>query len=198
MKELVKLRRNVKAKKPKFLRQEAHKIKKLDNKWRKPKGLDSKMRRGLRGYRRVARIGYGSPKKVSGLNADGFKEARVRNLADLSNVKEGYIVVISGRVGLRKKVELLKEIEKLKFKVSNVDDIKKFLKDAEGRLKKKKKEADEKEEKKKKSKEESLKKADEAKKKEEEKSEEDKKEDEETKEKKVKKQMSTEQAVGGK
>ena len=41
---LLELRKRIKRKKPEFIRQDAHKKKSLESKWRKPKGLHSKMR----------------------------------------------------------------------------------------------------------------------------------------------------------
>ena len=43
------LRKDIKKKKPTFLRQDGHKKKRLGNKWRRPTGTDNKVRLGLRG-----------------------------------------------------------------------------------------------------------------------------------------------------
>ena len=43
-KKLLELRKKIKGKKPNFIRQDAHKHKRLARKWRKPKGIQSKMR----------------------------------------------------------------------------------------------------------------------------------------------------------
>lgn len=195
MRELLELRKYMKKKKPDFLRQEAHKKKKLAKNWRRAKGLDSKMRRGLRGYRSLPKVGYASPKKVRGLTKDGLKERVVETLNDLKNVASDELIILSRRLGLRKKVLLLKEIEKTGLEVGNVEDIPKFLKDVEEKLKKKGEEHKKKEEEKKKSKEEALKRAEEKKKEEEKKTEEEKEKKKKEEEKKEKKQMATEQAV---
>jgi len=197
MEKLLELRNERKEKKPDFLRQEAHKIKKLAKKWRRPKGRDSKMRRGLKGYRRTAKVGYSSPRKVKGLNKEGFREKLVRNFGDLENVSKDEVIILSGKLGLRKKVMILKEIESKGLKVGNVEDIKKFLEDVDAKMKEKKKEGKEKEEKKKKTQEGDLKKAEEKKKKEEEKTEEEKEKEEKEKTKKEKKEMATQQPAGG-
>ena len=54
----------MKKKKPKFIRQDAHKKGRLAKKWRKPKGLQSKMRLCKKGYRKRISKGYKSPKEV--------------------------------------------------------------------------------------------------------------------------------------
>ena len=63
---LLQLRKRIKAKKPNFVRQDSHKQKEVKKKWRKPKGMQSKMRLKKKGYRKSVSIGYGSPKKVNG------------------------------------------------------------------------------------------------------------------------------------
>lgn len=45
----------------KFIRQDAHKKAKLKNLWRKPKGLHNKMRLQKKGYRRLPKVGMGTP-----------------------------------------------------------------------------------------------------------------------------------------
>ncbi len=146
MKDLLDLRNKIKNKKPSFLRQDAHRIKKLKKKWRRPSGRHSKMRLNLRGYRKQVSVGYGSPKKVKFLNKDGLKEIVVNNLRDLETVKEG-VVCIGSKVGLKKKIELLNKIKELKLKVVNIKDVDGFIKnvkeklDAKSSAKKKKLEA---------------------------------------------------------
>ena len=48
MKDLLKIRRIAKAKKPTFLKQDAHRLAKLSEQWRQPKGQHSKIRKKLR------------------------------------------------------------------------------------------------------------------------------------------------------
>ena len=63
-----------KKKKPRFIRQQLWQFKKLDDKWRRPRGRHSKQRRHYKYRPPIPRIGYGSPKKVRGLHPSGFKE----------------------------------------------------------------------------------------------------------------------------
>ena len=51
-KDLLEFRKKIKAKKPNFIRQDAHKKGEIKKKWRRPKGLQSKMRLHKRGYRK--------------------------------------------------------------------------------------------------------------------------------------------------
>lgn len=195
MKELLELRRKLKKKKPTFLRQDAHKVKKLKKKWRQPKGRHSKMRFKLRSYRKQPSIGYSSPRKVRGLDSKGRMEVKVETLNDLEKVKGDQVIVIGSTVGTKKKVEILKKIKEKNVHVKNVKNIDEFVKQAEERLKKKKEETKEKEKEKKKAKEESLKRAEEKKKEEEKKTEEEKEKEKEEKEKKEARERAMQQPV---
>lgn len=195
MKELLELRRKLKKKKPKFLRQDAHKVKKLAKKWRQPKGRHSKMRFKLRSYRKQPSMGYSSPRKVRGLDSKGRIEVIVNNITDLEKIKENCIIVIGSTVGTKKKVLILKKIQEKKLQVKNVKDIEAFIKEAEEKLKKKKEESKKKETEKKKSKEEAIKKAEEKKKEEEKKTDEEKEKEKEEKEKKEARDRSMQQPV---
>ena len=110
-------------KKPKFKRQQGI-LKKLDDKWRKPKGLHSKLRLQKRGKGKKPRIGYGSKKISRGL-IKGKKPDYITNLKDLEKAKES--IIISSKVGLKKKLEMIKKAKELKLEISNIKDIDKFL-----------------------------------------------------------------------
>ncbi len=195
MKELLQLRRKLKRKKPKFLRQDAHRVKKLEKKWRAPKGRHSKMRFKLRSYRKQPSRGYSSPREVRGLDSKGRKEARVETIQDLKKVKNDEIIVIGSTVGTKKKLEILKKILESKLQVKNVKNVEEFIKKVEEKGKEKKEEAKKKETEKKKSKEEALKKAEEKKKEEEKKTEEEKAKEKEEKEKKEARERAMQQPV---
>ncbi len=130
-------------KKPKFLQQDYHKKPGLKKKWKRPKGLHSKMRLKKRGYRRGVSKGYKAAKKERGLYK-GLKVIKIGSPKDLKIIeKEKTGIVISKNIGLKKRLEIVKGIEKEGLKVINLD-IKKFLKEAEELLEKKKEERGEK------------------------------------------------------
>lgn len=130
-----------KSRKPRFKRQDLHKRPRLDDRWRKARGSDAKMRTGLRGYGRSPNVGWGSPADAKGLDKDGFREIHVHKLSDIKVLDpKKDVAVISHTVGLRKKIELIKELMKTKIKIHNYKDPKKFLEQADRKLKEKKKE----------------------------------------------------------
>jgi large subunit ribosomal protein L32e len=148
-KKILEVRNKLKAKKPKFKRVQSNQFAKLKNKensWRKPKGMGNKVRRQRRGQAKMPKVGYGSPREVKGLTRDGFRPVIVNNVNELSNINpKEEIVVISSRVGGRKKLEILNEIKSKKLSVYNVKDLDKEI----SSLKKEKKKKESKESKKK-------------------------------------------------
>ena len=162
MKELLELRKNMKAKKPKFIRQDAHK-KRLRKRWVKPRGLHSKIRLKQRGHARKVSDGYGGPKEVRGLSKEGLKMIIIHNADELSKVnKEKEGIIISGNVGLKNKMLLLKKAKEDGINVLNLN-VDEYLKVKNEGLKKRLKKKKAKEEKKEKAKEEKKEKKDEGK-----------------------------------
>ena len=128
-------------KKLKFTRQDAHKKVRLGNKWRKPKGLHSKMRLSKKGYNKSVSIGYGSPKSTRGLDKSGLKLIIIKSLKEIENINaKEECIAVAKTIGLRKKVEILKQAVKKSINVVNIKDVNKFLKDVEEKIKKSKEE----------------------------------------------------------
>ena len=150
MTELLKVRNVAKAKKPKFIRQDAHRLPKLAQNWRKPRGRHSKMRFRLRGYRKRPAVGYSSPKEVRGLTRDGHEMLIVNRVEDMEGVTTP--IVIGANVGQKKRIEIIKKAFELKLDVLNIKDADGYLKKVEDSIKKKKAEIEKKKEKAKKKK----------------------------------------------
>ncbi|MEK6816891.1 MAG: 50S ribosomal protein L32e [Nanoarchaeota archaeon] len=171
MEQLLAVRKKLKDKKPIFLRQDGHKVKKLEQKWRQPKGMHSKLRKKRKSRMPHPSTGWSSPKSVRGLHRLGLKERYVQSVKDMEGMDRKTEGVLVARVGIKNKVEILKKALELKVTVLNVKEPQAFVGKVEDELKKNKEDKKNKEERKKKSKEESLKKAEDKKKKEEKKEE---------------------------
>ncbi len=114
------VRRNIAARRPRFLRQEWYRYARLGEKWRRPQGGQSKLRRHF-GYRiNVVSIGYRSPRRSRGLHPSGFEEVLVHTPRELEGLdaKRQAIRVAHG-VGYRKRVVIQKEAEKHGLRVLN-------------------------------------------------------------------------------
>jgi len=122
MEEVKKLRQRV----PKFRRQEAHTRKRLSKSgWRSPRGAQSKLRRYHKSKGALVRVGYRIPRIYRNL-IHGKEPIRVENVSMLKGLdKEKYIVIVSAKVGMKKKLDVVKEAVKLGLEIQNVD-VKKY------------------------------------------------------------------------
>ncbi len=122
MNELLEIRNELKEKKPDFIRQDTHKRKRLSLKWRKPKGIHSKIRHKFKGRRKMPSPGYKSPNKVRWLHNSGLKMVNVFSVEDIKKIKkETEGVVIAKNVGMKKKLEILKKSKEFDVKVLNLN-----------------------------------------------------------------------------
>jgi large subunit ribosomal protein L32e len=120
LRKLVKKRAKEKQKKPKFSRQESWRYVRLKKNWRKPRGLDNKMRKKVKGWPSIPESGYRGPKASRGLLPSSLMEVRVFNIDDLSEVNpETQAVRISHTVGARKRIEILDRAKELGVRVLN-------------------------------------------------------------------------------
>jgi large subunit ribosomal protein L32e len=107
-------------KKPKFRRQESWRYKRVTDHWRKPHGVDSKMRKKVKGWPASPTTGYRSPKKTRGLHPSGFVETRVQTVEELAGLDpELQAIRIAHTVGARKRNEILTSAEEKGFHVLN-------------------------------------------------------------------------------
>jgi len=105
--EAVKLRKTVKARNPKFRQHESWRYKRLKEKWRKPRGLDNKMRLKAKGWPKSVNVGYGGPKAARGLHPSGFEEVLVHTPDEMSNVNpKTQAIRIAHTVGTRKRIHI--------------------------------------------------------------------------------------------
>lgn len=126
------------AKNPKFVRQDNYKKSRLPSSWRKPRGWDSKLRKRMQGQA-VVDPGYGSPKELRGVHKSGLVPVVVKNLEELKkqSPKEN-IIIVSGRIGMKKRLLLLEAISAQKFKVLNIKNPDAYIKEKQDAMSKKK------------------------------------------------------------
>jgi len=151
----LKARKRAKNKKPAFVRSESWRYMKLKESWRRPRGLDNKMRRKIKGWPPTVSVGYKGPKAARGLHPSGYKEVLVHNAKELVGIDpKTEAARIAHTVGKRKRVLILAEAKKLNVFILNVKVVQEPLKkeeaepeEAEEKPVEKKKKAVEKEEK---------------------------------------------------
>jgi large subunit ribosomal protein L32e len=114
------LRKRVKKGKPNFVRQESWRYKRLSESWRRPRGLDNKMRRKIKGWPPTVSVGYRGPKVVRGLHPSGYEELLVYNAEDLKQIDpKTHAARIAHTVGKRKRASIIVEARKRKIKILN-------------------------------------------------------------------------------
>lgn len=139
LENLLEIRRKLKDKKPTFIRQDTHKRKRLALKWRKPKGIHSKIRHHFKGRSKMPSPGYKSPSRVKGLHDSGIQIINVSSTADLQRVKrESEGIVVSKTVGTKKKLSIFKIAKELNIKILNLN-VDQQIKNIEDNLNSKKK-----------------------------------------------------------
>ena len=119
---LLQVRKKLKDRNPKFIRQDNPKRMKVGSKWRKPKGVHSKIRHHFKGRRKMPSPGYKSPAEVKGLHSSGLKIIRVFSAEDTDKInKKTEGIVISKSTGTRKRLEILKKAKELGLQVLNLN-----------------------------------------------------------------------------
>ena len=161
LKKLLSIRKEIKSRKPKFVGQEYHKVRRLSKKWKQPKGMHSKLRQKFKSHLKHPSPGYRSPKETRGLDRSGLNPVIVSNVEELNYVSKDHGVIISKNVGLRKRIDIVKKAKEKSIVLLNVKKTDEFLKNAEDIKKSKKEKAKQREQEKNKAKEEPIKKTEE-------------------------------------
>ena len=105
---------------PAFKRQEWFRYQRLGEKWRKPKGIHSKMRRHLSYRPPVVSIGFRGPKAVRDFHPSGFQEVMVYNPGQVEKVDPKVQAIrIGGTVGGKKRMAITEKADELGIRILN-------------------------------------------------------------------------------
>jgi len=118
--KLLRLRKRAKNKKPEFLRSESWRYSKMRESWRRPRGLDHKMRRKIKGWPPMVSTGYKGPKLARGLHPSGLREVLVHNVNEVAVIDPKIQVArIAHTVGMKKRALIIAEAKKNKLMILN-------------------------------------------------------------------------------
>jgi large subunit ribosomal protein L32e len=120
-KERLKLRKEIKKRTPKFLREEWFRYKRIPKNWRRPDGISSKMRINLKYRPSKVRVGFRGPRDVRGLHSSGFEEVIVHNVNDLEAIDPNKQAArIGSSVGTKKRMDIEKKAQELDVRILNM------------------------------------------------------------------------------
>lgn len=105
-----------------FKRHHSDRYMRVGESWRKPKGIDSVVRRRFRGTIRMPKIGYGSNKKTRDLTPSGHKVFVVSNAAELELLllqTKTHAAEIAHNVSARKRIVIVERAKALGVKLTN-------------------------------------------------------------------------------
>ncbi|CAA3001422.1 60S ribosomal L32-1-like [Olea europaea subsp. europaea] len=112
----------VKKRVKKFKRHESDRYVSLKTNWRRPKGIDSRVRRKFKGCTLMPNIGYGSDKKTRHYLPNGFKKFVVHNAKELEILmmhNRTYCAEIAHNVSTKKRKEIVERAAQLDVVVTN-------------------------------------------------------------------------------
>ncbi|BEJ12455.1 hypothetical protein CspHIS471_0209150 [Cutaneotrichosporon sp. HIS471] len=105
-----------------FKRHQSDRYHSVKESWRKPKGIDNRVRRRFSGQTPMPKIGYGSNKKTRHLIPSGHKEVLVNNVRDLELLlmhSGKYAGVVAHGVSSKKRIEIVARAKILGVKITN-------------------------------------------------------------------------------
>ena len=117
----LKVRARARNKKPEFVRQESWRDSKFSLSWRRPRGLDNKVRRKIKGWPASPSTGYKGPKIARGMHPSGYMEVIVNNAEAVAAVDPNtHAIRIAHTVGRKKRAVIIAEAKRLNIKILNV------------------------------------------------------------------------------
>ncbi|CAG8509261.1 6677_t:CDS:2 [Ambispora leptoticha] len=106
-----------------FKRHQSDRYKSVKESWRKPKGIDNRVRRRFKGQLPMPKIGYGSNKKTRHLLPNGFKKFLVSNVRELELLlmhNKTYAAEIAHNVSSRNRLKIIERAAQLSVRITNV------------------------------------------------------------------------------
>ncbi len=108
---------------PKFQVRNYGPIKRVKNRWRKPRGIDSKARVKKNFAGAEPTIGYGNPEELRGIRASGKRAVLVSNMNELNaiigNKSDNIEITLASALSRKKRIAMVKVAQQNKINVTN-------------------------------------------------------------------------------
>ncbi|MHA2385849.1 MAG: 50S ribosomal protein L32e [Candidatus Thorarchaeota archaeon] len=117
---LLRIAKAKKKKQPKFRHEQAHRWKRVNDSWRKVRGIDSATREKRKGRIAMVSAGYRKPKAIRGMHPSRYIEVYVHRPADIEGLDPDiHAIRIGSTVGLRKRQEIIQKADAMLLRVLN-------------------------------------------------------------------------------
>jgi len=112
----------IKKRTKKFIRHQSDRYDKVKQSWRKPKGIDNRVRRRFKGMYKMPNIGYGSNKITRHAMPSGFKKVLIHNMKELEVLmmqNKVYCAEIAHGVASKNRKVLIERAAQLAIRITN-------------------------------------------------------------------------------
>jgi len=112
----------VKKRVKKFTRHQSDRYDKVKRNWRRPKGIDNRVRRKFKGMYKMPNIGYGSAATTRHMMPTGFKKVLINNLAELEVLmmsNKTYCAEIARGVSSKNRKTIIERAAQLAIRITN-------------------------------------------------------------------------------
>ncbi|XP_033022496.1 60S ribosomal protein L32-like [Lacerta agilis] len=112
----------IKKRTKKFIRHQSDCHVRIKRNWRKPRGIDNRVRRRFKGQILMPNIGYGSSKKTKHMLPSGFRKLLVHNVKELEVLmmsNKSYCAEIAHIVSSKNRKVIVERAGQLAIKVTN-------------------------------------------------------------------------------
>ncbi|XP_036597325.1 60S ribosomal protein L32-like [Trichosurus vulpecula] len=112
----------IKKRTKKFIQCQSHRYVKIKRNWRKPRGIDNRVRRQFRGQILMPNIGYGSNEKTKHMLSSGFRKFLVHSVKELEVLlmcNKSYYAEIAHNVSCKNWKVIVERAAQLAVKITN-------------------------------------------------------------------------------
>lgn len=105
-----------------FNRFKSDRYKRLSKSWRKPRGIDNKVRRKFKGVTKMPSKGYKTENVIKHLTPEGYRKVMISNIKELEPLKSlntFYCAEIRHAIGAKKRMEIIAKADEFGIIVLN-------------------------------------------------------------------------------
>ncbi|XKL64036.1 hypothetical protein PGB90_004122 [Kerria lacca] len=112
----------IKKRQKKFIRHQSDRYVKIKPNWRKPKGIDNRVRRRFKGQYLMPNVGYGSNKKTKHMLPTKFRKILIHNVRELEILlmqNRKYCAEVAHGVSSKKRKTIVERAQQLSIRLTN-------------------------------------------------------------------------------